>query len=239
MQRNGKNLFFILKIAGTWGFKEQSARVPEEIWYSIYSIIYEEESSMTRNVSDEKKALRNSIRAKVAQLPADYCQKADAAIRAYVLSLPEYQQARRIFCYAGTASEIQTLPLIAQMLSDGKEVGVPYCISLGNMEVRQIRSLSDLKPGRYGILAPGDDCPVMVADTIDLGLIPCCTCNKKGQRLGFGGGFYDIYLHDSHFTRAILCREQIMTEVIPMEDHDEWMDIVISETGIVRISRQG
>ena len=30
-----------------------------------------------------------------------------------------------------------------------------------------------------------------------------------------------------------------MTEVIPMEDHDEWMDIVISETGIVRISRQG
>ena len=46
---------------------------------------------MTRNVSDEKKALRNSIRAKVAQLPADYCQKADAAIRAYVLSLPEYQ----------------------------------------------------------------------------------------------------------------------------------------------------
>lgn len=192
---------------------------------------------MTRNVSDEKKALRNSIRARVAKLPADYCHQADAAIRAYVLSLPEYAQAHRIFCYAGTPSEIQTLPLIEKMLSDGKEVGVPYCISLGNMEVRQIRSLSDLKPGRYGILAPGDDCPVMAADTIDLGLIPCCTCNKKGQRLGYGGGFYDIYLHDSHFARAVLCRRQVMTGQIPMEDHDERMDMVISEEGVIRISR--
>ena len=109
---------------------------------------------MTRTVSEEKKALRRQVKERVAQLPKDYCQKSDAAIRQYVLSLPEYGQARRIFCYAGTPSEIQTLPLIAQMLSDGKEVGVPYCISLGKMEVRQIRSLSDLKPGRYGILAP-------------------------------------------------------------------------------------
>ena len=190
---------------------------------------------MIRNVSEEKKALRNRMRERVARLSKGYCQKADAAIREHVLSLPEYQQARRIFCYAGTPSEIQTLPLIAQMLSDGKEVGVPYCISLGNMEVRQIRSLSDLKPGRYGILAPDEGCPVMAADTIDLGLIPCCTCNKKGQRLGYGGGFYDIYLHNSRFPRVILCREQIMTEIIPVEAHDEQVDVVVSETGVVRI----
>ncbi|RHA14018.1 5-formyltetrahydrofolate cyclo-ligase [Megasphaera sp. AM44-1BH] len=190
---------------------------------------------MIQDLMERKKELRKEIKTRVAQLSEDYCQKADATIRAYVLSLPEYQQARRIFCYAGTASEIQTLPLIEKMLSDGKEVGVPYCISLGNMEVRQIRSLSDLKPGRYGILAPGDDCPVMAPDTIDLGLIPCCTCNKKGQRLGFGGGFYDIYLHASQFTRVILCREQIMTEVIPVEAHDEQMDVVVSETGVIRL----
>lgn len=190
---------------------------------------------MTQGLIERKKELRKEIKKRVAQLSADYCQRADAAIRKYVLSLPEYSKARRIFCYAGTASEIQTLPLIEQMISDGKEVGVPYCISLGKMEVRQIRSLSDLKPGRYGILAPGDDCPVMAPDTIDLGLIPCCTCNKKGRRLGYGGGFYDSYLHDSHFIRVILCREQIMTETIPVEDHDELMDVVISETGIVRL----
>ncbi|MCI5531496.1 MAG: 5-formyltetrahydrofolate cyclo-ligase [Caecibacter massiliensis] len=193
---------------------------------------------MTRTVSEEKKALRRQVKERVAQLPKDYCQKSDAAIRQYVLSLPEYGQARRIFCYAGMPSEIQTLPLIAQMLSDGKEVGVPYCISLGKMEVRQIRSLSDLKPGRYGILAPDTTCPVMAAHTIDLGLIPCCTCNEKGQRLGYGGGFYDIYLHDSHFARAVLCRHQVMTGQIPMEDHDERMDLVISEKGVIRISRQ-
>ena len=44
---------------------------------------------MTRTVSEEKKALRRQVKERVAQLPKDYCQKSDAAIRQYVLPLVE------------------------------------------------------------------------------------------------------------------------------------------------------
>jgi 5-formyltetrahydrofolate cyclo-ligase len=38
--------------------------------------------------------------------------------------------------------------------------------------------------------------------------------------------------------KAILCRESLMCDEIPTEEHDERMDLVISENGIIRIKKE-
>ena len=181
---------------------------------------------------EEKKRLRRLLLEQIRALPPAYCRRADEAIYRHVVSLPAYQTARTICAYVGMDCEINTKPLIERMLADGKRVGVPLCVGKGVMEMREIGGLDELQAGTWGILEPA----LLRPEEIDLGLIPCVSGNEAGQRLGYGGGFYDAYLAKAPFLRVLLCRKAMMTAPIPMEPHDAAMDVVVSEDGAVYCS---
>ena len=185
---------------------------------------------------EEKKQLRRLLLEQMRALPPAYCRKADEAIYRHVAALPAYQTARTICVYVGMAHEIDTKPLIKRMLAEGKRVGVPLCVGKGVMEMREIGGLDELQAGTWGILEPAPDAPLLQPDEIDLGLIPCVSGNEEGQRLGYGGGFYDAYLAKAPFPRVLLCRKAMMTAPIPLEPHDAMMDVVVSEDGAVYCS---
>ena len=185
---------------------------------------------------EEKKQLRWLLLEQMRALPPAYCRKADEAIYRHVSALPAYQTARTICVYVGMAHEIDTKPLIKRMLAEGKRVGIPLCVGKGVMEMREIGGLDELQPGTWGILEPAPDAPLLQPDEIDLGLIPCVSGNEEGQRLGYGGGFYDAYLAKAPFLRVLLCRKAMMTAPIPLEPHDAMMDVVVSEDGAVYCS---
>lgn len=185
---------------------------------------------------EEKKQLRWLLLEQMRALPPAYCRKADEAIYRHVAALPAYQTARTICVYVGMAHEIDTKPLIKRMLAEGKRVGVPLCVGKGVMEMREIGGLDELQAGTWGILEPAPDAPLLQPDEIDLGLIPCVSGNEEGQRLGYGGGFYDAYLAKAPFLRVLLCRKAMMTAPIPLEPHDAMMDVVVSEDGAVYCS---
>ena len=100
------------------------------------------------------------------------------------------------------------------------------------MEARQIAGLGDLVSGRFGILAPKLQCPLVAPEDIDLVVVPCATGDAQGRRLGYGGGYYDRYLPRTRCPAVLLCRTHVMREDIPMEDHDVFMDYLITEKGI-------
>lgn len=185
---------------------------------------------------EEKKRLRRLLLEQIRALPPTYCRRADEAICRHVVSLPAYQTARTICAYVGMDCEINTKPLIERMLADGKRVGVPLCVGKGVMEMREIGGLDELQAGTWGILEPAPEAPLLRPEEIDLGLIPCVSGNEAGQRLGYGGGFYDAYLAKAPFLRVLLCRKAMMTAPIPMEPHDAAMDVVVSEDGAVYCS---
>ena len=185
---------------------------------------------------EEKKRLRRLLLEQIRALPPAYCRRADEAIYRHVVSLPAYQTARTICAYVGMDCEINTKPLIERMLADGKRVGVPLCVGKGVMEMREIGGLDELQAGTWGILEPLPDAPLLLPEEIDLGLIPCVSGNEAGQRLGYGGGFYDAYLAKAPFLRVLLCRKAMMTAPIPVEPHDAAMDVVVSEDGAVYCS---
>ena len=183
----------------------------------------------------QKKNLRSRMKKKAMELPEEYCTSADKAIGRYVMSLAEYQKAKTVFCYVGRKWEINTRPILEQILRDGKRLGVPKCVEKGIMEVREIDSFECLEAGAYGILEPKDGCACIRSEEIDLALIPCLSCSHDGKRLGHGGGYYDRYLEDADFTKAVLCRERLTEEEIPTDSLDISMDIVVTEKGIWRM----
>ena len=179
-----------------------------------------------------KGELRTLIAGKVKNLSPTYCEEADRAIAGHILRWEVYHKARTIFCYAGTQREIDTFPLLQAMLAEGKRLVLPLCTGPGVMEAREITGVGDLVSGKYGILAPRLTCPLVVPEDIDLALVPCATGNARGQRLGYGGGFYDRYLPHLHCPTALLCRARLVEENIPTSPHDVTMDYLVTEQGI-------
>lgn len=189
---------------------------------------------MKTDLKREKQELRKQIKKKISELSIAYCKSADEKIRKHALALPEYKNAEVVFCYVGTKDEINTTPMLQEILESGRKLGVPKCISKGVMKVYAITSLDDLEEGAYGIMEPKNYCEEIPPQKIDLAFVPCVTCNKKGDRLGYGGGFYDRYLSQTDARRVILCREKILLSEIPTEEHDLRMEVVVSEEEIVR-----
>lgn len=181
-----------------------------------------------------KSELRAVIADEVKALPRDYCGTADAAICTAVAESTLYRTAQTIFCYIGTDREIDTKALLLRALADGKRLALPLCTGKGIMEARQIHSLEDLVSGKFGIPAPGSHCPIVSPEAFDLVIVPCSTGNEKGQRLGYGGGFYDRYLGKTHCPKVLLCRRQLVKPEIPVEEHDLVMDYLVTEDGLHR-----
>lgn len=182
-----------------------------------------------------KRRLRREMGERAAKLDMAYCCEADRAIFRYITELPEYQQAKCIFCFVGTESEVDTVPIIKDVLKKDKILGVPRCVGKGVMDVCRIDSLDSLKPGRYGILEPGKDADLLRPEEIDVAVIPCLSCSPDGLRLGYGGGYYDRYLPQTKAFKTVICRERMMRENIPADLHDVVMDVVVCEMGVRRI----
>ena len=184
-----------------------------------------------------KSELRALIARQVADLPPDYRRAADEAICRHVTDWEVYRRAEAVFCYVGTAREIDTRPILRDALAAGKVLAVPLCVARGVMEARQIRSLEDLIPGKYGILEPRADCPLVPPEALDLVLAPCAAGSAGGLRLGYGGGYYDRFLPRVRCPKALLCRGRLVREDIPTEDHDQRMDVLVTEEGLTDCRR--
>ena len=82
---------------------------------------------------EEKQRLRRTMRTLERQLPEKYKAASSRAICAHLLAMPEYQAASAVFCFVGTAREIDTRPILADALAAGKRLSVPRCTGPGVM----------------------------------------------------------------------------------------------------------
>lgn len=191
---------------------------------------------MDISVKDRKAAARKAVKEKVKALPEEYMRAADAEIAGKIMSLPEYKNAQTVFCFVSMPGETDTEPVINDALRTGKTVCVPKCSDEpGIMHCFEIKSYDDLASGKFGIREPKDGCRPVPLGEIDFAVVPCCAAGRKGQRLGFGGGYYDRYLEHAAFPGALICREKIMLDDVPEDEHDLRFSIVVSEEKIYRL----
>ena len=146
------------------------------------------------------------------------------------LALPELEAARTVMLFYGVGREPDTTVLIRELLCRGKMVALPRCLAQRRMEARVITSCSgDLVPGAFGIPEPGQVCPVVKRDRIDLILVPNLCCDKHGYRLGHGGGYYDRYLVGYSGKTVALCPRAWLQEELPRDEFDLPVRLVLTE----------
>lgn len=176
---------------------------------------------MPAGVIEAKAALRRQL----AQQPRpDW----EPMLQAF-LALPELRAAQTVLLFYGVKQEPDTRALFQTLLQQGKTVALPKCLPGRQMEARVVSRLDGLKLSAYGIPEPGEDCPVIERDRIDLILVPNVCCDQRGYRLGHGAGYYDRYLVGYTGFTVALCPEQWLQEAVPTDAFDLPVQLVLTE----------
>jgi len=196
---------------------------------------------MIEDISTRKKQLRKKILALRDGLPTEERREKSASIHRNLFSLPEFAAAQSVAFFVSFKSEVLTESMIREALALSKVVAVPTT-DLTNRRLlfsRIIDYTGDLAPGTWGILEPQPDRVRPVAlEEIDLVITPGAAFDQQGQRIGYGGGFYDGLLKSFHKPSVALAYAVQMVEEVPtVSGHDEPVDIIITEERIIRCKK--
>ena len=174
----------------------------------------------------DKKALRSAIRERKRAMTAQQIEEKSAALTRQFLATDLYKNAKTLYGYLPYNQEVRTVPLLRQALADGKAVAVPKVYE-DTMRFILLEDLSAVEKGYAGIPEPIDDGPVAQDETA-LVLMPGLAFDPKGNRMGYGGGFYDKFLQaEPQHPTVALCYDFQMLPHLETESHDIPVDLVL------------
>lgn len=174
----------------------------------------------------DKSELRRQIREeKRAMTEAEIVDRSTRLGELFVQS-QAYRDADTIYGYLPYNQEVRTVPMLEQALRDGKRVAVPKVYG-ETMRFIYLDDFTQVEKGYAGIPEPATDGPV-AEDTRALVLMPGLAFTKTGDRMGYGGGFYDRFLaqEPEHPTLALCYAFQIVDD-LPTEEYDVPVDTVL------------
>ncbi|MBI5142548.1 MAG: 5-formyltetrahydrofolate cyclo-ligase [Nitrospirae bacterium] len=186
-----------------------------------------------------KDAMRRDALSRRDAIPAEEKSAKDALIARNLVELDEYRDAGLILFYVSFRSEAATLELVMRTVADGKRVAVPKVFRAERMlRFYPIDSPDELQPGYLGIPEPKADSAGEIdpADA-DMIVMPGAAFDRLGNRIGYGGGYYDkviAALGRPMPTLVALAYDEQIFDAVPAEPHDQRVDMVVTESEVIR-----
>lgn len=181
-----------------------------------------------------KKEIRSYIKELKKNLSEDEIRVRSNRIAEKFYAQPYYNQSKNIYLYVSYNQEVDTVGIIKHILEDKKRVAVPKVID-DTMEFHEITNLEQLSEGAFGILEPVVNKPVSENPewaSSNLMIVPGLAFDKSGNRIGYGGGYYDRYIHkypDRIGLKIAFAYDFQVLEHIEIESFDEKIDGIITD----------
>lgn len=169
-------------------------------------------------------------------LKSDDLSRLSLQVEVNLFELPEFQSARTIASYVAKKDEIQTRSIIERALGAGKRIVVPRTdLSRRRLIFYQIRGLTELSLGSFGVMEPGSGSSPVPLKDCQVVLVPLLGWDDRGHRLGYGKGLFDSELAHRGSCLAIgLALESQHLTHLPESKTDVPLDMVVTENRIVR-----
>ena len=181
-----------------------------------------------------KRALREATFAARDALTPQWRARASQAIAARIEAMETFARAHVVFLTLPYRSEWDATLLAQRALAEGKVVAAPRVDATSRMlHPYRIDDLArDVAPGHLGIPEPRPDCAPVALERIDWVLVPGIAFDPAGNRLGYGGGYYDRLL--PRLARGVpriagAFEAQVVTTV-PTAPHDIGVDCIATES---------
>jgi 5-formyltetrahydrofolate cyclo-ligase len=217
------------------------------------------------SLAEDKHALRKAVKETLKGLSQEQrAEQSKAICNRFIQSkfLSNSITTAAIYIHCPRLREVDTTPILQQALS------LPECkvyaprvepdapADMRFLHLKDMQSLEAVPP--FGILEPTSVCAttgrpredvLKQGKPLQLVVMPGLAFDRRGKRLGRGGGYYDTFIASCRARAAeqgwepplliaLAFREQIISGLIPCEEHDVPVDIVITPDEVLHCSKQ-
>lgn len=197
-------------------------------------------SGVRLSVDESKAEMRKRLRALRAGAHRAHGKAAAMAVREALVALAAgTAQARVIGGYWPINEELDCRPALLDLERCGYTLALPVVEGPGlALGFRRWRFDEGLRPGPFGTRQPE---PAAMAAKPDIVLVPLLAFDRRGHRLGYGGGYYDRTLKTLRAARPILAIglafQAQEVPVVPSDGADARLDYVVTEIGVRDLRR--
>ena len=164
------------------------------------------------------------------------CRAHAASLAERLLALPELAAAHILLTYAALPAELDPSLAIDGLRARGTRIAYTRIEAPGVLGLHEVDSDVELIPGPLGIRQPPHDAPRVAHDAVDAVIVPGVAYDESGQRLGYGGGYFDrlLPLLRPDCVRIGVAFDEQLLPSIPAEEHDAEVDIVVTPSRTIR-----
>lgn len=191
-----------------------------------------------QDLKEKKAEIRRDALARRDALTDQERARRTKAITASLFAFANFLESKTVLFYMNSGSEVATEAMIRKASGYEKAICLPW------VDTKRKRILplkvddldKDVAPGYRNILEPiPQRCKVFPVEYIDLAIVPGIAFDERGGRIGHGTGFYDKFIPvlDVTTRKVALAFECQIVPQIPMEPHDRYIDIIITEKRII------
>jgi 5-formyltetrahydrofolate cyclo-ligase len=190
-----------------------------------------------------KKRVREKLLKRRDAIPPDLKSAKESAIEERLFSHDLFKKAKSVLLYVSFRSEVGTRSYLNNIIALGKKLVLPLVDRRHKvLKLYEVKSTDELKSGYMGIPEPGilryRRCSLK---DVDLVIIPGTGFDPKGNRLGYGGGYYDKLLslesrelaEIKHITTIALAFEEQIGDSLPAEPHDIKVDMIMTDERVI------
>ena len=154
-----------------------------------------------------------------------------AVLRQRLVALPEFAAAQTVLVYVATPEELDFLPLTTLA---PKRFALPRCAPKRRLAVHAYPCPLIVSP--FGLREPAATEPELAPEELDLVLVPALAATPQGDRLGYGGGYYDRFLPRlrPNTPTLLVLPDAHLVETLPLDPWDIPVKIIVTETRILR-----
>jgi len=173
------------------------------------------------STSQNKKQIRETILAKRESLKPEQVEKKSDAIQKNLSNMSAYRDAKIILGYIPIKNEVRTNKLLPNALPGFDE----------NKTLVALKNNGELVAGPYKTKQPSYSKDKLTK--FDFAIVPGVAFDERGNRLGYGKGYYDKLLAKNKATKVGLAFDIQIVDDIPAESHDIQMDFIVTETRVI------
>ena len=177
-----------------------------------------------------KKVIRLAVRLRRKFHRAKSKSEKDRLICSKLTKMEVFRRAKKILLYAPIPHEKEVNTwLIIDEWGSTKTLVLPKTLKSKEMKLHIVTSRLDTKPNSLHIPEPLSSCEKIDPKEIDLAIIPGVAFDKKGNRIGFGHGYYDRLLKKLRCPVIALAYDFQILHAVPRHEHDAPVDTIITE----------
>lgn len=189
-------------------------------------------------IAEAKARLRAEAKGRRSALSIEARQAAARALARHGLAFLDRSAPSVVSGFLAIGEEIDPALLLQGLAAAGSRICLPVMVAKGQpLAFRAWTPGAPLVTRMWGIREPGTEAPPVQPDVL---LVPLLAFDRRGNRLGYGGGFYDRTLADLRRRRRIvavgLAFATQEVDAVPHLDYDERLDWVLTSEGPIRCS---